>query len=159
MIDTLTLTLTAPIGGGSVGFLNNKRPLPLTSTGKVYFRSHKPCNALLHADPAVDLSSRTRSSFYEVLRVKRDATANEIKTAYRNLAKVYHPDSSDLEQPDDGKFIEIHNAYETLCNPADRASYDLKLSSGFGRRSGNYTAAGKRRGVYASRRWETDQCW
>ncbi|KAI3804717.1 hypothetical protein L1987_26470 [Smallanthus sonchifolius] len=147
-------TLATPLGGASLRFLNHKRRSSFTSTGKVYFRGHNSCNALLHvteADLAVDSTSKRRSSLYEVLRVKRDATSNEIKAAYRNLAKLYHPDSSDLEQHGDGKFIEIHDAYATLYNPAERAVYDLKLNMTLN--------VGKRRGFYTSRRWETDQCW
>ncbi|KAF5815072.1 putative DnaJ domain, Chaperone J-domain superfamily [Helianthus annuus] len=146
-----TLTLTTSLGGPSLIFLNNNRLSPVTSTGKAYFRRQNPCNAVLHADPAVDSSSKTRFSLYEVLRVKRDATSNEIKAAYRNLAKVYHPDCSEIEKHDDRKFIEIHDAYATLCNPADRAMYDMKLNI--------RSAVGKRRGVCTFRRWETDQCW
>ncbi|MFS7922167.1 putative DnaJ domain, Chaperone J-domain superfamily [Helianthus anomalus] len=123
-----TLTLTTPLRGQSLTFLNNNRLSSVTSTGKVCFRRHNPCNAVLHADLAVDSSSKTRSSLYEVLRVKRDATFNEIKAAYRNLAKVYHPDCSEIEKHDDRRFIEIHDAYATLCNPADRAMYDMKLN-------------------------------
>ncbi|KAI3686160.1 hypothetical protein L1987_79833 [Smallanthus sonchifolius] len=100
-------------------------------------------------------------SLYDVLNVERYATASEIKSAYRSLAKRYHPDASGSEQNDDGRdFIDIHDAYVTLSDPTARALYDLKLSAGFERRSGGlYTAAGKSSGFYAGRRWETDQCW
>ncbi|KAL8195618.1 hypothetical protein R6Q57_026021 [Mikania cordata] len=138
---------TIPLKGPSLRFLNDKRRSPFISTGKVCVRGQM---SLLHAIEA-HLTFKSRSSLYEVLRVKRDATSNEIKAAYRNLAKIYHPDSSDLQQHDDSKFIEIHDAYATLYDPADRAMYDMKLSMGLGRRSGFYTNT--------SRRWETDQCW
>ncbi|XP_071727270.1 chaperone protein dnaJ A7A, chloroplastic-like [Rutidosis leptorrhynchoides] len=122
-------TLTSSIG---------VRPLrsPVNSTGKVKFRQ---CTAVLHvadAELAVNSTANGRhSSFYEVLRVKRNATPNEIKAAYRNLAKVFHPDVLDVEQHDERKFIEIHNAYVTLTDPAERAMYDTRLNDRFGRRS------------------------
>uniref|UniRef100_A0A803LQD8 J domain-containing protein n=1 Tax=Chenopodium quinoa TaxID=63459 RepID=A0A803LQD8_CHEQI len=71
---------------------------------------------------------RKSGSFYEVLRVNRHASALEIKAAYRNLAKLYHPDSS--SKSDGGDFIQIHNAYETLSDPAARALYDLSFGLG-----------------------------
>ncbi|KAK1430899.1 hypothetical protein QVD17_14003 [Tagetes erecta] len=137
----MTQTLTTSIRSPSLTFPTNNRPPPFT--GKLNLRCHSSCNATV-ADPAIN-----RSSFYEVLKVKRDATSNEIKAAYRNLAKVYHPDCCDVKQYDDEKFIEIHDAYATLFNPVDRAMYDMKLNM----------TVGKRRVVYTSRRWETDQCW
>ncbi|KAK9200863.1 hypothetical protein WN944_016062 [Citrus x changshan-huyou] len=64
-------------------------------------------------------------SLYEVLRVEPMATILEIKTTYRSLAKVYHPDLSGNGRD----FIEIHNGYETLSYPTARAVYDMSLAS------------------------------
>jgi molecular chaperone DnaJ len=64
-----------------------------------------------------------KRDYYEVLGVSRDASAEEIKRAYRRLAKKYHPDVS----KDGGsaeKFKEIAEAYEVLSDPAKRAQYD-----------------------------------
>lgn len=109
--------------------------------------------------PALAEAPRKAASLYEVLRVKQTASPLEIKTAYRSLAKMYHPDASPL-QSDGRDFIQIHNAYETLSDPAARAVYDLSLGAG-GRRSYAYSSGGVRgRSGYATtRRWETDQCW
>jgi curved DNA-binding protein len=61
--------------------------------------------------------------YYAILGVKRDASADEIKTAYRRLARKYHPDVS-KEKDAEEKFKEMGEAYETLKDPEKRAAYD-----------------------------------
>lgn len=61
--------------------------------------------------------------YYQVLDVKRDATADEVKRAYRKLARKYHPDVS--KEPDaEERFKEIGEAYEVLKDPEKRTAYD-----------------------------------
>lgn len=61
--------------------------------------------------------------YYEVMGVKRDATQDEIKRAYRKLARKYHPDVS--KQSDaEVRFKELGEAYEVLKDPEKRAAYD-----------------------------------
>lgn len=60
------------------------------------------------------------SSLYQILGVKRTATAAEIKAAYRRRAKRLHPDHGG----DPEKFKELLAAYKTLSDPAARAQYD-----------------------------------
>jgi len=61
--------------------------------------------------------------YYRVLGVSKTATPEEIKSAYRRLAKIYHPDRG--ADPDtEKKFKEIQKAYAVLSDPAKRAQYD-----------------------------------
>ena len=61
--------------------------------------------------------------YYAILGVKRDATAEDIKKAYRKLARKYHPDVS-KEKDADARFKEMAEAYATLKDPEKRAAYD-----------------------------------
>ncbi len=61
--------------------------------------------------------------YYEIMGVKRDATQDEIKRAYRKLARKYHPDVS--KEPDaEVRFKEVGEAYEVLKDPEKRTAYD-----------------------------------
>jgi curved DNA-binding protein len=61
--------------------------------------------------------------YYETLGVKREATDAEIKSAYRKLARKYHPDVNKTKEAED-KFKEINEAYEVLGDKQKRARYD-----------------------------------
>src|SRR5512136_1227334 len=65
----------------------------------------------------------TKRDYYEVLGLKRDATEEEIKKAYRKLAFKYHPDRN-KDKEAEGRFKEINEAYEVLSDSQKRASYD-----------------------------------
>lgn len=62
--------------------------------------------------------------YYEVLGIKREAKQDEIKKAFRKLAKKYHPDANPGDKKAEEKFKEINEAYEVLGNEEKRRKYD-----------------------------------
>ncbi len=62
--------------------------------------------------------------YYQTLGVARTATADELKQAFRNLARVHHPDVAKNKVAGEAKFKEINEAYEVLGDPAARKRYD-----------------------------------
>ena len=61
---------------------------------------------------------------YEALGVSKTASADEIKSAYRRLAKKYHPDANPNNKSAEEKFKEINAAYEILSDPNKKANFD-----------------------------------
>lgn len=68
--------------------------------------------------------------YYEVLGVSKNASEDEIKKAYRKLAKKYHPDTHPGDKAAEEKFKEINEAYEVLGDPEKRKKYDQFGSQG-----------------------------
>jgi len=65
-----------------------------------------------------------KRDYYEVLGVSKEASDEEIKKAFRKLAKKYHPDLNPGDKEAEIKFKEINEAYEVLSDPNKRAKYD-----------------------------------
>lgn len=70
---------------------------------------------------------------YHTLGIEKNASLDEIKKAYRKLAKEWHPDKHKGDKNAEAKFKEINNAYETLSDPEKRRNYDqFGSAEGFG---------------------------
>ena len=65
-----------------------------------------------------------KRDYYEVLGVSRDATADDLKKAYRKLAVKYHPDKNPDDKSAEEKFKEVSEAYDVLNDDQKRAAYD-----------------------------------
>src|SRR5512136_547833 len=73
----------------------------------------------------------TNRDYYEILGIPRNASTDDIKSAFRKLARQYHPDVS--KEPDaEERFKEINEAYGVLSDPQKRARYDQFGRAGLG---------------------------
>src|SRR4030081_1731140 len=62
--------------------------------------------------------------YYETLGISKTATEDEIRTAFRKLARKYHPDVAKDKKAAEEKFKQINEAYEVLSDPEKRKKYD-----------------------------------
>lgn len=78
----------------------------------------------------------SKRDFYDILGVTKNATAEEIKKAYRKLAIKYHPDKNPNDKSAEDKFKEAAEAYEVLSNPEKKQRYDQYGHAGVGGAAG-----------------------
>src|SRR5437660_9636816 len=71
--------------------------------------------------------------YYDTLGIKRGASENEIKQAYRKLARQYHPDRNPGDKQAEASFKEVQEAYDVLSDKTKRSQYDRFGEAGLGR--------------------------
>ena len=79
--------------------------------------------------------------FYKILGVRKDATAADVKKAYRTLARAHHPDSNPNNKQAEERFKEVSEAYSVLSVPKKRKEYDEQRTL-FGQFSGGFRQGG-----------------
>ncbi|KAI3926082.1 hypothetical protein MKW98_028218 [Papaver atlanticum] len=121
---------------------------PLSTTSRnpssnfVFFKTHYPKPNLLLENHGFKtkatineqnfLLSEDDLSFYQLLGIPEGVSFNEIKQAYKQLARKYHPDVSPPDRTEEytRRFIQVTEAYEILSDPTRRAMYDKDLARG-----------------------------
>ncbi|MES2591670.1 MAG: molecular chaperone DnaJ [Bacteroidota bacterium] len=78
----------------------------------------------------------SKRDYYEILEVQKNASADEIKKAYRKMAIKYHPDKNPGDKPAEEKFKEAAEAYEILSNQEKKQRYDQYGHAGVGGNGG-----------------------
>ncbi|MGV8977389.1 MAG: molecular chaperone DnaJ [Cellulomonas sp.] len=78
------------------------------------------------------------TDYYEILGVTRDASPEQIKKAYRRLARQHHPDVTGEDGGSDEMFKDVSRAYDVLSNPEKRRSYDLGGDTSSGGMGGGF---------------------
>ncbi|MBQ6719414.1 MAG: molecular chaperone DnaJ [Oscillospiraceae bacterium] len=90
--------------------------------------------------------AENKRDYYEVLGVKKDASADEIKKAYRKAAMKYHPDRNPGDKEAEAKFKEVGEAYEVLSDDGKRSRYDqfgfAGVDPNYGGGAGGYGGSG-----------------
>jgi hypothetical protein len=106
-------------------------------------------------------------SLYDLLGIPKNGSLAEIKQAYKQLARRYHPDvcpNPDQSEEYTRRFVQVQEAYEVLSDPPRRALYDQHLAMGFKHYSYSTFSARKRRQYYTQQdvgredwksRWES----
>ncbi|CAD5327824.1 unnamed protein product [Arabidopsis thaliana] len=124
-------------------------PSTISYPTRTRFSSTRIQSRLTHDDP---VKQSEDLSFYDLLGVTESVTLPEIKQAYKQLARKYHPDVSPPDRVEEytDRFIRVQEAYETLSDPRRRVLYDRDLSMGF-----SFSFSGRRRNRYDQAKWQT----
>lgn len=83
-----------------------------------------------------------KQDYYETLGINKGAGADEIKKAYRQMAKKYHPDMNPGDSEAEKKFKEVNEAYAVLSDPEKKAQYDQFGHAAFEQGGGGYGGGG-----------------
>ena len=83
-----------------------------------------------------------KRDYYEILGVEKNASSDQIKSAYRKMALKYHPDKNPGDKKAEKNFKESAEAYEVLSNPQKRERYDRFGHEGLGRMGGGFRDVG-----------------
>ncbi|XP_059318330.1 chaperone protein dnaJ 20, chloroplastic-like [Lycium ferocissimum] len=99
---------------------------------KVKFCSFKPKSNLNDVVSYTDPNNNNNTTFYDLLGIPETGSLLEIKQAYKQLARKYHPDVSPPDRVEEytRRFIRVQEAYETLSDPRMRAMYDRDMAKG-----------------------------
>lgn len=130
--------LTLPTGSDYRFFhLSSTKPISFSSPKSLNFpsRSSSAGFASLRVKAAVNdgfVAEVRQLSFYELLGIPESGSLLEIKQAYKQLARKYHPDVSPPDRVEEytKRFIQVQEAYETLSDPRRRAMYDKDMARG-----------------------------
>ncbi|KAF5195899.1 Chaperone protein dnaj 20 protein [Thalictrum thalictroides] len=106
--------------------LNPKHVLMFPST-----KSAPKINLISCRATTLEAQRVSSTNFYQLLSLESEKVDfDEIKKAYRSMARQYHPDVVPLSRKEEStkKFVQLQQAYETLSNPVSRQKYDFELS-------------------------------
>jgi len=85
------------------------------------------------------MSNSNIKDYYYILGLNKNATKDEIKTAYRKLSMKFHPDQNQGDKFFEERFKDLHEAYETLVDDEKRRTYDYICSEIFTKRTRTLT--------------------
>lgn len=94
-----------------------------------------------------------KKDYYEVLGVSKNSTAEEVKKAYRSMARKHHPDVDKTSGAAE-KFKEINEAYQVLSDPQKRSAYDQYGHNAFNQGGNPFSGAGA--GNYQTYSWSSE---